>query len=282
MLQQNHIIKAIKKHLIKQVLDMINELSDDKEKFKTFYEQFSKNLKLAIYDDDKNSEKLAKFLRYSNNKSEETVSFDEYVSNMKEGQKNIFYLAGENLTTIKNSILLDKFNKLGYQVLYFVDAIDEFMINKLRKYKDLEFMSITNESVKLEGDDDKSNEEFQSLLEFMDTNLKGQVEKIKISNRLDKYPACIVTDQNSWTSNMERIMKAQTMVDDRNMMFMKPRKVLEINPNHELIKKINCLHKEDEEQAKNLSKVLLDVSLLTSGFTLENTQNFAENIYKLV
>jgi molecular chaperone HtpG len=282
MLQQNHIIKSIKKHLIKQVIDMISDIYNDKEKFKTFYEQFSKNLKYAVYDDDKNTEKFSKFLQYHNNKSDNMISFDEYISNMKENQKNIFYIAGENLDSIKNSILLDKFNSLGYQVLYMTDAIDEFMISKLRKYNDFDFMNISNESVKLDESEEKDNEELKPLLEFMDTQLKGRVEKIKVSSRLEKFPSCIVTDQHSWSSNMERIMKAQTMGDDRSMMFMKPKKVLEINPNHNLIKKLNCLYKEDVEQAKNICNMLLDVSLLTSGFTIENTQNFAENIYNLV
>ena len=226
MLQQNHTVRMIKKHLVKQVIEMLTEISSDEEKYKTFYENFSKNIKLGVYEDDKNNEKLAKFLRFKNNVSDKLMSLDEYIERKddessdetqeKKVDKVIHYLAGENLEAVKSSIFLEKFDKLRLPVLFCTDAIDEFMITKLRTYGGYNFVNIAHDSVKLNEEESKSDEErLESLLKFMSEHLKEKVEKVKVSTRLDKYPSCIVTDQNAWSSNMERIMKAQTLGDER-------------------------------------------------------------------
>lgn len=281
MLQQNSVIKQIKKHLTKQVVELLGELSEDAEKYKTFYDAFSKNLKLAVYEDEKNQEKLLKLLRFHSSLATVRVSLEEYAKEMKEGQKNIYFLAGENLAAVKSSVFLDKLKKKEYPVLFLIDAIDEFVIQKVRKYQDYEFVDLSKASFDEENKVDE--EEFKPLIEACTEQLKGKVDKVKLSVSLVELPSCIVTEGFGWSSNMERIMKAQTMGDDRNSTYMKSKKVLELNPNHDLVIKMkSLLHEDRKEELQRLVDVVADVSLLTSGFTLENPEQFAKNVYQLV
>jgi len=278
MLQNNHVISQIKKHLTKLVIDTLSDLSEDKEKYQIFYNAYFRNLKLGVYEDEKNREKLFKLLKFHHNKSESQISIEEYIENMKENQKQILYLSGENLASVNNSVFLDKVKKNDYQVLYLVDSIDEFMIQRLSKFQEYELINISKSNFTLEAE--INMEEYKPLLDFMNETLKGKVEKVVLSNSLTELPSCIVTEQYTWSSNMERIMKAQALGDNSMAQFMKSRKTLEINPSHAFIQKINAT--EDNKEKTKLTNILLDVSYLTSGFTIEDVRAFAKNIYDTI
>ena len=239
MLQQNKVVQSIKKHITKQVLKMLEELGNEEEKFKKFYEAFGKNVKLAIYEGET---KLAKFLRYNSNLDEGLISLDNYIDTMKEEQKSIYYLSGDSLSTVRNSMFLRKFTKLGYKVLLMVEPIDEFMIQKLNKYEDFDLVNITKDDVKLPEDTlNVQEKEYEDLCAFMKKSLSEKVESVKLSTRLVNEPTCIVTSKFGWSANMERIMKAQALGDNRSMMFMQGKKILEINPEHKIINKLKQL-----------------------------------------
>ena len=238
MLQQNKVVQSIKKHITKQVLKMLDDLGNDEEKFKKFYDSFGKNVKLAIYEGEN---KLAKFLRYQTNLDETAISLDDYVDKMKEEQKSIYYLSGDSLATVRNSTFLKKFTKLGYRVLFLTEPIDEFMIQKLNKYGDFDLVNITKDEVKLSEDDKEQEKVYEGLCKYMKETLGDKVESVKLSTRLENEPTCIVTSKFGWSANMERIMKAQALGDNKNMMFMQGRKILEINPEHKLIQKLKTI-----------------------------------------
>jgi len=312
MLQHNHVVSAIRRHLTKHVMEMISEMTKDPEKYPVFYENFRKHLKQAVYEENQHADKIASFLRFtSNQEGDKVVSLDEYLESTTR-KKYIYYLAGENLAILKTSVLMDRLNDTNIPVLYLVDPIDEFMIKKLQRYKDAEFVNVGHESFELDDNEiseedkedatakkvnkmereearKKKQEEKKELLEFMQSTLKGKIEKVKVSDRLSKFPSCIVTEGQSWSSNMERIMNAQTMGDDRSHGMMKAKKVLEINPSHPLVQRLEKMvvnsdteTEADKEESKRLIHLLADVSLLTSGFTIDNPSDFAQNVYQLL
>lgn len=277
MLQQNKIVESIKKHIKKQVFNMIEKLSEDNTKFDKFYENFGKNIKLGVYEGEN---KLAKYLKFNTNLDEDKLTFDEYISSFKENQKVIYYISGDNLNTIKTSIFLKKFTKLGYRVLLLVEPIDEFMVQRLNKYEDYELVNITKDEIALP--EDTPAEECEDLCKFMQETLSEKVEKVKVSQRLEDEPTCVVTSKFGWSANMERIMKAQALGDNRNMSFMQGKKILEINPKHNLIVKIKDTLTTEPETAKELTNVLYDIALIHAGFQLENTVDFTQKLYKLI
>ena len=256
MLQQNKVVQSIKKHITKQVLKMLDDLGNDEEKFKKFYDNFGKNVKLAIYEGEN---KLAKFLRYQTNLDETAISLDDYVDKMKEEQKSIYYLSGDSLATVRNSTFLKKFTKLGYRVLFLTEPIDEFMIQKLNKYGDFDLVNITKDEVKLSEDDKEQEKMYEGLCKYMKETLGDKVESVKLSTRLENEPTCIVTSKFGWSANMERIMKAQALGDNKNMMFMQGRKILEINPEHKLIQKLKTIV-DEITSAQKPDAVELDAS----------------------
>jgi molecular chaperone HtpG len=277
MLQQNKIVESIKKHIKKQVFSMIENLSQDNTKFDKFYDNFSKNIKLGVYEGEN---KLAKYLKFNTNLDEDKLTFDEYISKFKEDQKVIYYISGDNLNTIKTSIFLKKFTKLGYRVLLLVEPIDEFMIQRLNKYEDFELVNITKDEITLP--EDTTPEECEELCKFIQETLSEKVEKVKVSQRLEDEPTCVVTSKFGWSANMERIMKAQALGDNRNMSFMQGKKILEINPKHSLIEKLKDNINSDPESAKELAIVLYDIALIHAGFQLENTVDFTQKLYNLI
>ncbi|KNB43722.1 chaperone HSP90 [Blastocystis sp. subtype 4] len=290
VLQQNKILKVIKKSLVKRCLGMFDALAEDKEKFKTFYEQFSKNLKLGIHEDSTNRERLAKLLRFNSSKSgDEMVSLDEYIEHMQEKQPGIYYITGESLEAVKNAPFLEKLKKKGYEVLYMVDAIDEYMVQQLKEYKEKKLLCVTKENLNLEDDEDEKKrleeekKEYEDLCVLIKEVLGDKVEKVQVSNRLADSPCCLVTSEYGWSASMERIMKAQAL---RNNSFgaMTSKKTMEINPDNSIIKSLKEKVKENRNDAvvKDLVWMLFDTSLLTSGFSLEDPVSFASRIHRLI
>ena len=290
VLQQNKILRVIKKNLVKRCLQMFDTIAEDKDKFKTFYEQFSKNLKFGIHEDSANRERLAKLLRFHSTKSgDDVVSFDEYIEHMKEKQPGIYYITGESLEAVRNAPFLEKLKKKGYEVLFMVDAIDEYAMQQLKEYKEKKFICVTKENMNMEDDDEEKKaledkkKEFEELCVVMKEVLGDKVEKVIVSDRLADSPCCLVTSEYGWSASMERIMKAQALRNDTFGM-MSAKKTMELNPDNAIVKSMleKVKANRNDSTVKDLIWLLYDTALLTSGFSLEEPVAFANRIHKLI
>merc|ERR1711997_1097319 len=235
MLQQNKILKVIRKNIVKKILDLIEEICEDKDNFKKFYEQFSKNLKLGIHEDSTNRKKLAGYLRYFTSASgDDFCSMTDYVSRMKENQKDIYYITGESKEVVAASAFVERLKKRGLEVIYMTEPIDEYVVQQLKEFDGKNLVSVTKEGLELPVDEDEKKkmeadkEKFEPLCKVMKDVLDKKVEKVVVSSRLVSSPCCIVTSQYGWTANMERIMKAQALRDTSTMGYMAAKKHMEI------------------------------------------------------
>merc|ERR1712241_1067481 len=279
MLQQNKILKVIRKNLVKKVMELIEELSEDKDNFKKFYEQFSKNLKLGIHEDSTNRKKLAGYLRYFTSASgDEMSSLTDYVSRMKENQKDIYYITGESKEVVAASAFVERLKKRGLEVVYMTEPIDEYVVQQLKEFDGKNLVSVTKEGLELPEDEEEKKkmeadkEKFEPLCKVMKDVLDKKVEKVVVSSRLVSSPCCIVTSQYGWTANMERIMKAQALRDTSTMGYMAAKKHLEINPDHSIVENLRQRAETDknDKSVKDLVLLLFETSLLSSGFSLED------------
>jgi len=291
MLQQNKILKVIRKNLVKKGMELFEEIVEDKENYKKFYENFSKNLKLGIHEDSNNRKKLAEFLRYHTSSSgDEMTSLKDYVERMKENQKQIYYITGESREQVANSAFVERVKKRGFEVIYMTEPIDEYCVQQLKEYDGKTLVSVTKEGLELpEDEEDKKKFEEQktkleNLCKVMKDILDKRVEKVVVSNRLVTSPCCIVTSQYGWTANMERIMKAQALRDTSTMGYMAAKKHLEINPDHSIVETLRQKADADknDKSVKDLVMLLFETSLLSSGFSLEDPGVHASRIYRMI
>jgi len=291
MLQQNKILKVIRKNLVKKCLEMFEEISEDKENFKKFYEQFSKNLKLGIHEDTPNRKKLSDLLRFHTSASgDEQCSLKDYVSRMKENQKHIYYITGESRDVVSNSAFVERVLKRGYEVIYMTEPIDEYVVQQMKEYDGKQLVSVTKEGLELPEDEDEKKKleeaktKYEPLCKIMKDILDKKVEKVVVSNRLVDSPCCIVTSQYGWTANMERIMKAQALRDSSTMGYMAAKKHLEINPDHSIIQSLHQKASADknDKAVKDLVMLLFETSLLSSGFSLEDPMVHGARIYRMI
>merc|ERR1712186_272932 len=239
-LQQNKILKIMKKNIVKKCLEMFAEIAENAEDYKKFYEQFSKNLKLGIHEDSANRSKVADLLRFNTSKSgDDQISLKEYISRMKEGKK---------------------------------------------------FVSCTKEGLDLEDTEEekKQKEEekarFEPLCKLMKDVLGDKVEKVVVSPRISESPCVLVTSEHGWTANMERIMKAQALRDNSMTSYMVSKKTMEINPTNEIVKELRNKAEVDQSDktVKDLIWLMFETSLLTSGFNLEDSSQFASRIHRMI
>merc|ERR1719468_99678 len=261
MLQQNKILKVIRKNIVKKVMEAIEEIAEDKDNYKKFYEQFGKNIKLGIHEDSTNRKKLAALLRFSTSASgEEMCSLNDYVSRMKENQKDIYIITGESKEVVATSSFVERLKKRGLEVVYMTEPIDEYVVQQLKEFEGKNLVSVTKDI------------------------LDKKVEKVTVSSRLVSSPCCIVTSQYGWTANMERIMKAQALRDTSTMGYMAAKKHLEINPDHPIVENLRTRAEADknDKSVKDLVMLLFETSLLSSGFNLETPQTHGERIFRMI
>jgi molecular chaperone HtpG len=289
-LQQSKILKVIGKNIIKKALDMFNKISNDPDKFRIFYEQYNKSIKLGIHEDSTYRNKLTPLLRYeTSNSNGDQISLDDYIDNMKDNQSAVYYITAESVKSISSSPFLEKLKSKNYEVIYMCDPLDEYITQQVKDYKDKKLVCITKENLDLFQDDSEKEEfeqaknEYKNVCDFIKSTLSDEVEKVVVSNKLSDSPCVLSTSEFGWTANMQRILKAQTF-NKPEMNYMMGRKVLEINPNNKIIQKIKF--RLDSEQIDSrltdLVNVLYDVTLQSSGFTLENPSLFSNRVLKLI
>merc|ERR1712013_515397 len=262
MLQQNKILKVIRKNLVKKVMELIEEIAEDKDNYKKFYEQFSKNMKLGIHG----------------------------VSRMKENQKDIYYITGESKDVVSASSFVETLKKRGLECIYTTEPIDEYVVQQLKEFDGKNLVSVTKEGLELpEDEEEKKKKEadkakFEPLCKVMKDILDKKVEKVVVSSRLVSSPCCIVTSQYGWTANMERIMKAQALRDTSTMGYMAAKKHLEINPDHSIVENLRQRVEADknDKSVKDLVLLLFETALLSSGFALEEPAVHAQRIHRMI
>jgi len=290
-LQQNKILKVIKKNIVKKCLEMFTEIQENAEDYKKFYEQFSKNLKLGVHEDQGSRNKIQELLRFKTSKSgEDLISFKEYVARMKEEQKVIYYITGESTASVAASPFMEGMKKRGLEVLYLTDPIDEYMVQQIKEYDSKKLVSVTKEGLELDTTEDekkKAEEEkarFEPLCKLMKDVLGDKVEKVVVGTRIDESPCVLVTSEFGWTANMERIMKAQALRDSSMTSYMVSKKTMEVNPTNQII--IELRNKAEVDQSdktvKDLVWLLYETSLLTSGFSLEDSSAFSTRIHRMI
>ncbi|XP_076930416.1 heat shock protein 90-5, chloroplastic-like [Bidens hawaiensis] len=291
ILQESRIVRIMRKRLVRKTFDMIQELADNenKEDYRKFWENFGKFIKLGCIEDTGNHKRITPLLRFFSSKSEdELISLDEYLDNMNEKQNVIYYIATDSLKSAKSAPFLEKLVQKDIEVLYLVEPIDEVAIQNLQTYKEKKFVDVSKEDLEL-GDTDEVKErenkqEYILLCDWMKQQLGDKVAKVQISNRLSSSPCVLVSGKFGWSANMERLMKAQTLGDASTLEFMRGRRIMEVNPDHPIIKDLNaaCKNAPESSEAKRAVDLLYETALIASGFTPDSPAELGGKIYEMM
>ncbi len=288
MLQNDPTVNKIKNHLTKKVLsELKNELKKSKEDYIKFWENFGSVIKEGIHEDFTNKETILEISLFYSSKSKKLITISEYLENKKTDQKEIYYISGENIENLVNSPQMETFIKNDIEVLLFIDPVDEFWIPNISEYKNCKFKSITKGNIDLnkfknkeEVDDTKDKKDtFDKLLAYMKTHYGEKVKDVKVSNRLTDSPVCFVADENGMDIHLENLLKKHKHLDKVAT------KVLEINPDHKIIKylsKLDFTKKDSKDKCSDISDMLLDQAKIIEGIPLENSKSFCRSINNLM
>jgi molecular chaperone HtpG len=283
ILQQNKIINVIKKNLVKKCIELFNDLmeKEDTSLYKTFYDNYHQSLKLGVHEDNTNRDKLIKLLMFETNKHTSKIPLSQYVKEMKSDQEHIYFITGESRKAVENSPFVKGIINKGFDVLFFVDPIDEYMVQQVREFEDKKLLNISKDNALFqEKNDDLENH----ICKVLKQNLN--IEKVVVSTRLGEEPCCLVSSEYGWSANMERIMKAQTLQNNMQMGMMQgSKKILEINPNHKMIQKLQQGIKNtslSEKAIQDIASLIFDTALISSGFTHEDPSLFSKRIFNMI
>ncbi len=277
ILQEDRLVRNIKKNLVKQIFSVLEGM--EKEKYEEFYIEFGQALKAGIPTDFENKEKLAALLRYKTTKSDgKYVTLDEYIANMKEGQKEMYYLTGENLTSLINSPLLESLKAKDYEVILMVDPIDEWVTQSLHEYKEKKLKSAEKGDLDLDKVDDAKKNEYSALLSFLKGKLEGKVKDVVVSARLTDSVSCLSGDDWGMSAYMEKILKASGQKSPEQ------KRVMEVNVNHPVLAKMKVIFETDTTNPvlKDYSELLYDIAVISEGGKLDNPAGFSKQLGDLM
>ena len=280
ILQQNRIMAKIRSNSVKKILDRLKTIAGDKDRYSEFYEQYGRLIKEGVYQDFEHKEALTDLLRFKSTKEDGLVSLREYVDRMREDQKSIYYITGQNQISLRNSPLLEMYEKKDIEVLILDDEIDEIIITGVPKYDDKELKSVNRSGASddFSDDKDKEKEEEKSLkpvLKKMKKLLGDKVKDVKVSSRLNDSPSCIVADENDPTAQMQEMMRSMGQMD---MPEIKP--ILEINPNHDIVSKLK--DKTRQKSFDNIAYLLYEQALIQEGVKLEDPSGFVNRLNDVI
>jgi len=292
-LQQNKLLKVIKKKLVRKTLDMIKKIAP--EKYPAFWQEYSTNIKLGCIEDQGNRSRLAKLLRFRSSNAGDLTSLEDYIGRMKEKQEHIFYMAGGSMEEVTTSPFVERLLKKGYEVLYLTEAVDEYAISAIPEFEGKKFQNVAKEGFSIDGDTkaakerkDALKEQFEPLTKWMgEEALKDHILRAEVSERLDASPCALITSRFGWTANMQRIIGSQTHSKSQDMQrdyYLSQKKALEINPRHPLIKELLRRVEDNpgDATAKEMALMMYNTATLRSGYMLKDTNVFALNIEKMM
>ena len=280
ILQQNRIMAKIRSNSVKKILDRLKTIAGDKDRYFEFYEQYGRLIKEGVYQDFEHKEALTDLLRFKSTKEDGLVSLREYVDRMREDQKSIYYITGQNQISLRNSPLLEMYAKKDIEVLILDDEIDEIIITGVPKYDDKELKSVNRSGASDDFDEDadkekKDEKSLKPVLKKMKKLLGDKVKDVKVSSRLNDSPSCIVADENDPTAQMQEMMRSMGQMD---MPEIKP--ILEINPNHDIVSKLK--DKTRQKSFDNIAYLLYEQALIQEGVKLEDPSGFVNRLNDVI
>jgi len=293
-IQHQPILKVIQKKVVSKAIEMFTKLQKNEEKYNTFLKEFGTSIKLGVVEDHAHRNKLAKLLRFHSSNGKKLVTLQDYISRMRKGQEQIYYLTGQTLEEIKKSPFIENVVNRGYEVLYCPEPIDEYVFSSMPEYEGKKFQDISKVGLKFGDEDEETeeyfksmNEKFKPLGDYLKETLKDYIESVTVSNRLTKSPCAIVANEYGWSGNMERLMNAQAIpTQDQYMkvIYSGQRKHMEINPKHpvieSLLEKVN--DGKTNKATEELSMVLFETAMLRSGYTIKDNKKFADRIDRIL
>lgn len=286
MLQDDAVIRRIKKSLVAKILSTLKSMMEKRpEDYRKFYAAFGKILKEGAHFDFENKEKLVDLLLYSSTATEgdDLATLRDYRDRMPEEQKAIYYLTGDDLSILRDTPYLEAFKKKGYEVLFMADPIDEWVVQSVTQYDDIPLKAIDKGEIDLDGEDKEEEREeekktFEGLIGHIKETLSEDLSDVRLSRRLSDSACCLVHDEHGMNANMERIMRAM------NQEVPPSKKILELNPDHELVKRMNTLAgvEEHKEQLQSFVDLLYGQAQLTSGAEVKNPGHFSQLVSELM
>ena len=290
ILQENKVIKVIKKAVVKKSIDMLKSAMNDMDNYLKIYKTYQKNIKLGVYEESGDRERVSDLLMfYSANSPDKMITFDDYITAMNENQKHIYYIAGDNMDILKTSPFLDRFKKNDLDVLFMTDPVDEYMCQRLMQYKECTLTCITKGDIELPNTTDvdkelikKQKEEYKSLCDYI-KRLYTNFSEVKITNKVSELPCIVSSPENGFSANMEKIIKSQTLGQTDNANAMLNKRVLEINPLHPIIKKIKNINDTEEYNSlRDLLDLVINSALLYSGYQIIKPVDFSKKVLNVV
>lgn len=288
ILQKDRQIKAINKSIVRKVLSVLKNMLEEKpEEYRKFWHEFGKVLKEGLYNDSSNRERILDVMLADSTNSAELTTLKDYVSRMKEGQENIYYITGENRERLAKAPQMEVFKAKGIEVLILSDPIDSVWVEMVSEYQGKKFKSVLRGALELGDEAEKKaaeekletqRKDLASMTAWMGSDLESKVKEVRVSNRLTDSPACLVSDENDPTPSMEKIMKAM------GQNFPAVKRVLEINPEHAIIKRLHELYSQDgdSEDLKSVVNLIYDQAILAEGGELADPAGFSAALSKVI
>jgi molecular chaperone HtpG len=277
ILQQDRLVTNIRRNLVKKIFELLSGL--ETEKYEEFYREFGHVLKIGVHSDFENKDKIASLLRYETTASEgKMISLDTYIDNMKPEQKEIYYITGENISTLKNSPHLEQLKDKGFEVLLMTDPVDEWVVRSLTEYKEKKLKSAETDVAEDESDDKDEKEKFTDFFKLVKDSLGDRIKDVKASSRLKNSISCLSGEDSGMSAYMEKILKAS------GQEAPEVKRVLELNVSHPVIRKMKTLFESEENhpELQGYSEILMDMAIIAEGGKIENPASFSKTMGEMM